>query len=250
MIHEYCAKGQVEKFKEIVRNHRQGININASDKNGNIPLHLAITRGQLKIVTLIASEFKDEVDTSLRDSEGYDALDLAITKNSVTPGMIVHQVLKITNRASLSSLTLALKTDQDNLIDQLISKIPDSLFTPDPSSKDALISFQKLLTESKQRNLKSDQKESMKRNLEIQRGLIVNRLEAMQSDKPETWKNEYEYPICQEDMKPPLKIFACINDHYLCSDCLKKDLKNCPMCRDNFEENPPSRRPLAEKWNT
>ena len=140
MIHEYCAKGQVEKFKEIVRNHRQGININASDKNGNIPLHLAITRNQLKIVTLIASEFKDEVDTSLRDSEGYDALDLAITKNSVTPGMIVHQVLKITNRASLSSLTLALKTDQDNLIDQLISKIPDSLFTPDPSLIDVTMS--------------------------------------------------------------------------------------------------------------
>ena len=164
--------------------------------------------------------------------------------------LIVHEVLKITNQADLSSLSLALQTHQDNLVDKLISKASNSSFTSDPSLKDALISFRKLLIESKQRNLKSNQKESMKRNLEIQRGLIVNRLEAMQSDKPETWKNEYECPICQEDMKPPLKIFACINDHYLCSECLKKDLKNCPMCRDNFEENPPTRRPLAEKWNT
>ena len=248
-IHEYCAKGQVDKMKEVIRNHRQDININASDKNGNIPLHLAVTRDQLKIVTLIASEFEDEVDASLRDSEGYDALDLAITKNIVKPSMIVHEVLRISNTASLSSLTLALKTNQDNVLDKLISKTKDSSLTSDPSLKDALIIFQKSLSESKQRNLKSDQKESIKRNLEIQRGLIVNRLEAIQSDKPETWKNEFECPICHEDMKPPVKIFACVNDHYLCSDCLNKDIKICPMCRDNFDENPPTRRPLAEKWN-
>ena len=47
----------------------------------------------------------------------------------------------------------------------------------------------------------------MKRNLEIQRGLIVNRLEAMQSDKPETWKNEYEYPICQEEINQFIEYF-------------------------------------------
>ena len=246
-FHQFCAQGQLDKLKELIRKNRQSIDINALDKNGNTSLHLAVSCGQLKVVTLIASEFEDEVDTSPRNSEGYDALELAITKNSVKPSMIVHQVLKISRQASLSSLSLALKTNQDNLIGTLISKIPDSLFAPDPSLKETLKTFQKLLSESKRKNVKKE--ESIKANLEIQRGLIIDRLEALQSDKPETWKKEYSCPICFEDMKPPLQIFACVQDHFICSECLKLNAEFCPICRDNFRENPPTRRPLAEKWN-
>ena len=248
-IHHFCAQGQVDKLKEMIRKHRHNININATDKDGNMPLHLAVTRQQLKVVTLIASEFEEEVDSSLRNSEGYDALDLAIIKNSVKPSMMVHQVLKITNQASLSSLSLALKTDQDNLIEKLISKIPHSLFAPDPSLKEALQSFHKLVTGSKHQNLKRNKKYSLKANLEIQRGLLFDRLEALQSDKPEAWKMEYSCPICFSDMKAPLQIFACVQDHFVCSDCLNSKIDSCPICRVNFRDKPPTRRPLAEKWN-
>ena len=87
-------------------------------------------------------------------------------------------------------------------------------------------------------------------NLELHKSIIIERLETLSCSKPEVWKKEYSCPICFEDMKPPLQIYACAQDHFICSVCLKQNSDNlCPMCRDDFNKNPATRRPLAEKWN-
>ena len=61
-------------------------------------------------------------------------------------------------------------------------------------------------------------------------------------------KQEFECPICSEEMKSPLKIYACSNDHFLCSECLKQPkLVNCPICREDFSTKPPKPREREQR---
>jgi len=44
-------------------------------------------------------------------------------------------------------------------------------------------------------------------------------------------KNDFECPICFEDMKPPTEIWLCDSGHTLCGNCKTNPLiKNCPTC--------------------
>ena len=54
LIHEYCAKGQVEKFKEIVKKNKKYLF--ARDSQGRTPLHLAAQNGHAAIVKQVISE--------------------------------------------------------------------------------------------------------------------------------------------------------------------------------------------------
>lgn len=45
------------------------------------------------------------------------------------------------------------------------------------------------------------------------------------------WKTEFECPICFEEMKPPMRIWQCVDGHAICAACREKlENKNCPSC--------------------
>ena len=61
-------------------------------------------------------------------------------------------------------------------------------------------------------------------------------------------RSELECVICLEvPSMPNAQIFSCLEDHLFCSVCKKRPLPSCAVCRQNFTENPPKRRRLAEK---
>ena len=61
-------------------------------------------------------------------------------------------------------------------------------------------------------------------------------------------KEDFECPVCFEDMVQPKKIFSCFNGHYICSVCVSDSrIKKCPICRDDFNLKKPKRCIEAEE---
>ena len=52
--------------------------------------------------------------------------------------------------------------------------------------------------------------------------------------------------ICFNEFED-LKIFACINDHWICAKCLPLN-DSCPFCRTSFYEHAATRRYTSEKF--
>ena len=46
---------------------------------------------------------------------------------------------------------------------------------------------------------------------------------------------------------PTGEVFSCTEHHILCSECKHKIIMFCPICRQNFVKQPPTRNRLAEK---
>jgi len=45
------------------------------------------------------------------------------------------------------------------------------------------------------------------------------------------WKTEFECPICFEEMRPPTRIWQCVDGHAICEGCRGKlESKGCPSC--------------------
>ena len=66
-----------------------------------------------------------------------------------------------------------------------------------------------------------------------------------ENDGNKNLKKFFECPVCFEIMASPRRIYACSNNHFICSICLDfcmndpNLLKSCPKCRDDFTENRP-----------
>ena len=58
-------------------------------------------------------------------------------------------------------------------------------------------------------------------------------------------KEYLDCSICFEEFED-LKIFACVNDHWICMRCLPQN-ESCPFCRVDFSLYPPARRITSEK---
>jgi len=50
------------------------------------------------------------------------------------------------------------------------------------------------------------------------------------------WKTEFECPICFEEMKPPMRIWQCVDGHAICAGCRDKlESKGCPSCSRSID---------------
>lgn len=57
-----------------------------------------------------------------------------------------------------------------------------------------------------------------------------------------------ECPICFEIMELPKRIYACSNNHFICSLCLfDTKMKDCPSCRESFKITKPLIQHTAER---
>ena len=61
--------------------------------------------------------------------------------------------------------------------------------------------------------------------------------------------SEFECPICFEIMALPKRIYACTNDHFICSLCLiDTKISDCPMWREDFRLKRPCIRHKSERF--
>ena len=60
--------------------------------------------------------------------------------------------------------------------------------------------------------------------------------------------SEFECPICFEIMESPKRIYACSNNHFICSLCIfDTKMKDCPSCRESFNITKPLIQHTAER---
>ena len=52
------------------------------------------------------------------------------------------------------------------------------------------------------------------------------------------YKITSECPICLQSLKPPVRIYQCVEGHYFCETCKQnRHMKTCPYCRAALAEN-------------
>lgn len=110
------------------------------------------------------------------------------------------------------------------------------------------------------RSTAKDRKEVIKNNLQVYAKHILNvlkqakiqdvkQVESMNEvEFPEDVFREFECPVCLEIMEQPKRIYACSNDHYICSLCLTDpQITLCPSCREDFQLQKPKLRLTSER---
>merc|ERR1712170_34397 len=156
---------------------------------------------------------------------------------------IINATLELVD-PDVSTLYLAVETDQEKVIKIIRPKVlTDSVSTVITE----IDRFCSMIEETKQRRVPKERKEKLRKNIGINRQMILQSLKP-RSPRQNSSRKEFECPICYEDMKAPLQIFACSSDHYFCSECLSTPLERCSLCREDFSEHPPERRHAAEKY--
>ena len=250
-IFQYCAQGKKDKLKDHIRKNSD-IDVNAT-RDGNTLVHIAVSGGHKTILEYLIDNFKNDIDYSIRNNDGYNLLDLAVMKKN----MQMINIILANTKPEVSSLILAVSNDQERTIKAIRANISSSIISSATLELDRLTC---LLDELRQKNIKLERREQIKKNVDIFKQMILQKLKPTTCLPMDVIQNvdsegktsdlllEFECPICSEEMVEPLQIFGCSNDHFLCSECLENPgLKSCPICREDFTVHKPTRRHAAEK---
>ena len=248
-------------MKSLLDCHSAEIKINKpQDISGNTPLHLAILGNHLSSVQILMVKFGKKIDGTFLNQDGHHALDLAIIGKNAN---IITTLLEY-YKPSLSSLALAVQHDEVRWVRDFMPKLQE-LYDPELVQLVVHLSrFCSLTLESKRKDLRKERKKAVNKNREAYKKIIVEtlknfngkqKMEKLEKPEPdfvveknERLINEFECPVCSEVMVPPLQIFACSNDHFICSICvLEPSIKECPICREDFNKKKPKRRLASER---
>ena len=119
-IFHFCLYGEKGKLKRVISKYREFININET-REGNTALHLAILGNHLHVVQFLLFTFKDELDSDVKNDEGYNPLDLAIVRKHSN---IANTLLRCRySNPRISSLIFAVETDQAKIVRHLTQKL-------------------------------------------------------------------------------------------------------------------------------
>ena len=171
-IFQYCLFGEKEKLKRILSKYREFININ--DKHeGNTALHLAILGNHLHIVQLLLYTFKAELESSEKNDEGFNPLDLSIVRKHSN---IANTLLRDRYAdPQLSSLILAVETDQARIVRHLSQKL-DILQGDLVDLVEPLARFCDQTIELKRKDIQKNHRLLLQRQIEKCKNLIISRL--------------------------------------------------------------------------
>ena len=245
-------------MKNLLDCHANEIKINEpQDISGNTALHLAILGNHLSTVQILMVKFGSKIDGTFVNKDGQNALDLAIIgKNpNIISTLLDHY------QPRLSSLALAIQHDEVRWIRDFMPKLQELY---DPALVQLVVHLSRfcaLTLESQRKDLRKDRRKMVNKNREAYKKIILEILTNFHEKKQEIVEpiedideeieidgrlveliNEFECPVCSELMISPLQIFACSNDHFICSTCLAEpQIKECPLCREDFKKKPQRR---------
>ena len=249
-LFHYCQTGEKDKAKSIIQQHLPDIDINQLKNEGENALHVAVAGNHTGIVQLLIANFDDKLDANVRNTSGHDAFDIAVTKKNID---IFNLLLGLAS-PTITSLTLAIQNDQVKMIQSLLSKIPSYKMV---ELIQQLEGFCTLLFKMKQKDLTRIEKNTLQTEINEQRKQLLESLSELDDQSSlqslntleSQVKEEFTCPVCKELMLPPLQIFSCSNDHFICSGCLVQVLE-CPICRESYLQIKPTRRYKAETYFT
>ena len=94
----------------------------------------------------------------------------------------------------------------------------------------------------------SSQREEKLSNTTIDSEQKLTKENGEDEDLAEFLSEFLECPICFEIMELPKRIYACSNNHFICSLCLfDTKMKDCPSCRESFKITKPLIQHTAER---
>ena len=247
--------------------HKEELKVNEQcGDNGNTVLHEAVLGEHLPIVQILISRFGKELDLKRRNLRECNALDIAIQSKN----MAIIRTLTRQSKPEISSLIEAIKSNQIDIVQHIFLFLKSSL--EKYSSLIALI--ERFIAISREVCLKStprERKKMLETNLRAYPNRICDELKLiasnanfdeiddMNQDEPEEdcmpktievedILSEFECPICMHLMVLPRRIYACTNDHWICSFCLDDStIQDCPSCREDFKQSLPHIRHSSEK---
>ena len=224
LLHKLCQSGPRDILVQVLETFPKKINFGAKNHKQMTPLETAVNHDQLEAVNaLLACKELPKVDKTVLTMSLNSSV--AITK-SVYNGFTKHD--KLSPKLD-SVMNMYLDLNKDQASEEKIVKYRRLLIREIPSSS----SFVSGSMKKKIANNETGDGQATKVSKSTDQEIL----------------NDFKCTQCSKIMKTPLKIFACSNDHYICSGCVDQTAAAtfCADCGENFYTAPPQRRIGAEK---
>ena len=232
----WCSRGSkhdLSNLKELLEQAEDDLDVNMIIRNNTL-LHLAVMENNTQVVQLLVSTYPSKLDISIRNDNQFNALELAVIKGN---NEIFQLLLGISGLQNLDTSVMisAIENGRFKMIEMLMTKLPSGIMA------EVIDPIEKMCALARDKN---PSKES-KAQIEAYKNVAIHCLRNYNTVNEATEDNELECSSCMEEMVPPMKIYACTEDHLICDICMNKwkvKSNTCPECRQDFSKFPPKRR--------
>ena len=260
---EACEKGNKVEMRALLSEHEDSLNVNlVRSSNGDTGLHLACRAGHTIIAESLLDVKKKVVNVNIENAAGETPLMVAAGAGHLA---IVRRLLKAKGlklkEYGEKALLEAVRNGQYDaaklILDSVVKKegvLDENKLQNMQEKLECCLQISKRMNDS---NTNQDMQQC-KLSLDLYKKSIcemispseVARSTTASKQKPlresiKDLKEFLECSICFDEFED-LKIFACVNDHWICMRCLPQN-ESCPFCRVDFALYPPARRITSEK---
>ena len=255
-----CKAGDRVTMRVLLSEHEKIINVNlVRTKNGDTGLHLACRSGHMVIAESLLDVQEKVVNVNIENLKGETPLMIAAEAGHVA---IVRRLLKVKglklkDLLGDKSIKLAVENDHYEAARLILNAMTSKQIDVDANIASYLSRCSSLAKDAKSAK-SSSECQKINLSLEVYKRNICEILSPSEPIKKETSKQKsmnesiedlkefLDCSICFDEFED-LKIFACINDHWICSKCLPLN-ESCPFCRSSFYEHAAMRRYTSEKF--
>ena len=146
-----CLYGHKDILKRILEKFADSVNINETKIGGNTALHFGIFGNHLSVIHILVGKFGKELNLTMRNIDGFNPLDLAITKKN---SAIAKLLCKHSKPPEMSSLICAVESDQPEFVQLLREELKEPLILVS-KQYDLFAPLQRFIDVCKEAELKS-----------------------------------------------------------------------------------------------
>ena len=255
-----CESGDRVTMRALLSEHEGILNVNlVRTRNGDTGLHLACRAGHMGIAESLLDVKEKVVNVNIENVSGETPLMIAAEAGHVA---IVRRLLKakglrLKDYLGEKSVKKAVENDHYDAARLIVSAMASKEIAIDANVALYLNRCSSLLRDAKTVK-SSNELQRLNLSLEVYKKNIceilipIEPLEIESTGQKslmasiEDLKEFLDCSICFDEFED-LKIFACINDHWICSKCLPLN-DSCPFCRTSFYDHAATRRYTSEKF--
>ena len=256
-----CESGDKTTMRSLLSEHGDLLNVNlVRNAKGDTGLHLACRTGQLVIAESLLDVKKHMVNVNIENSIGETPLMIAAGAGhrAIVKRLVRAKGIRLKEKHGEQALWKAVQNDHYEVADILLIALAKKRIAIDPNLEPCIKRGVALSREA-ETTLSETKLKERSQILDVYKKSIKavicsnERTSAAVPAKTKTTEESIEEleeflecTICFNEFEN-MRIFACVNDHWMCARCLPQN-ESCPFCRVEFNLNPPSRRLMSEKF--